>query len=243
MPPEIPSAALKAFIFDLDGVLTDTAEYHYRAWKRLADELGIPFDRQLNEKLRGVSRRRSLELLLGGRPATEKQMELWMERKNSYYVALLQQMTPDAVLPGALDFLREVRQAGMVIGIASASKNASTVLSRLGLWGYVDVVSNGYSVERPKPAPDLFLACARRLDVQPAEAVVVEDAAAGVEAALKGGFWVVGLGSRERVVGAHAIFPGLEGVRLNDVLEAIARAARQEARLDTNVSSSGEFLQ
>jgi kojibiose phosphorylase len=170
-------------------------------------------------------------------------MELWMERKNSYYVALLQQMTPDAVLPGALDFLREVRQAGMVIGIASASKNASTVLSRLGLWGYVDVVSNGYSVERPKPAPDLFLACARRLDVQPAEAVVVEDAAAGVEAALKGGFWVVGLGPRERVVGAHAIFPGLEGVRLNDVLEAIARAARQEARLDTNVSSSGEFLQ
>ncbi|MCX7683080.1 MAG: beta-phosphoglucomutase [Anaerolineae bacterium] len=211
---------IKAFIFDLDGVLTDTAEYHYQAWKRLADELGIPFDRQRNEAMRGVSRRRSLELLLDGRPATEEQMEQWVERKNGYYVELLRQMPPDAILPGALELLSEVRQAGMAIGIASASKNTSLVLDRLGLWGYVDAVSDGYSVARPKPAPDLFLHCARQLNVQPAEAVVVEDAAAGVEAALAGGFWVVGLGPPERVAGAHAIFPSLEGVHLRDILQA-----------------------
>lgn len=212
---------LQAFIFDLDGVLTDTAEYHYRAWKRLADELGVPFDRQRNEALRGVSRRRSLELLLNGHPATEEQMRLWMERKNGYYVEQLQQMTPDDILPGALDFLREVRQAGLAVGIASASKNTSTVLDRLRLWEYIDTVSDGYSVERAKPAPDLFLYCAHQLNVRPSEAIVVEDAAAGVEAALKGGFWVVGLGPRERVAGAHAIFPSLEGLHLNDVLHAI----------------------
>jgi beta-phosphoglucomutase len=185
---------VKAFIFDLDGVLTDTSEYHYRAWKRLADELGIPFDRQRNEALRGVSRRRSLELLLDGRPATEAQMEEWMERKNRYYVESLEALTPDDLLPGALDLLREIRRAGLKVGIASASKNTRTVLDHLNLWPLADAVSDGYSVERTKPAPDLFLHCARQLGVAPEEAVVVEDAAAGVEAALAGGFWTVGLG-------------------------------------------------
>jgi len=218
---------IKAIIFDLDGVLTDTAEYHYRGWKRLADELGIPFDRKRNEPLRGVSRRRSLELLLNGRPATEEQMQEWMARKNRYYVESIQQMTPADILPGALELLKELRQAGIKIGVGSASKNTRTVLDRLHLWGYVDAVSDGYSVQRPKPAPDLFLHCARQLGVDPGEAIVVEDAASGVEAALAGGFWTVGLGPKERVGAAHVVFPSLEGVHLQDILAALSRAAEE----------------
>lgn len=216
--PEFAQVTVKAIIFDLDGVLTDTSEYHYRAWKRLADELRIPFDRQRNEPLRGVSRRRSLEILLDGRPATEEQMEEWMERKNRYYVESLAELSPADILPGALELLQEIRRAGIKVGIASASKNTRIVLDNLNLWPYVDAVSDGYSVTRTKPAPDLFLHCARKLDVRPEEAVVVEDAASGVEAALSGGFWTVGLGPRERVGLAHVVYPSLEGITLNHIL-------------------------
>ena len=219
---------IKAIIFDLDGVLTNTSEYHYRAWKRLADELGVPFDRQRNEALRGVPRRRSLELMLNDQPATEEQMQEWMARKNGYYVDFIQQMTPGDVLPGALDLLQELRQAGIKIGIGSASKNTRTVLDRLQLWGYVDAVSDGYSVQRQKPAPDLFLHCAQELGVDPSEAIVVEDAASGVEAALVGGFWTVGLGPKERVGAAHAIFPSLEGTTLRAILDALERATTEK---------------
>jgi len=212
---------IKAIIFDLDGVLTDTAEYHFLAWKRLADELGIPFDRQHNEPLRGVPRRRSLELLLNGYPATEEQMQEWMARKNSYYVGLIQQMTPADILPGALELLKELRRAGIKIGIGSASKNTRTVLDRLHLMDYVAAISDGYSVQRHKPMPDLFLHCAQQLDVDPGQAIVVEDAASGVEAALAGGFWVMGLGPEERVGAAHIVFPSLEGVHLLDILSAL----------------------
>jgi kojibiose phosphorylase len=218
---------IKAIIFDLDGVLTDTAEYHYRGWKWLADELGIPFDRQRNEALRGVSRRRSLELLLDGRPATEEQMQEWMARKNRYYVELIQQMTPADILPGALELLKELRQAGIKIGIGSASKNTRIVLDRLHLWDYVDAVSDGHSVQHQKPAPDLFLHCARQLGVAPSEAIVVEDAASGVEAALAGGFWAMGLGPKERVGAAHIIFPSLEGIHLQDILAALGEATEK----------------
>jgi beta-phosphoglucomutase len=225
-------AEVKAIIFDLDGVLTNTSEYHYRGWRQLADELGIPFDRQRNEALRGVSRRRSLELLLDGRSVTEEQMEEWMARKNGTYVALIQQMTPADILPGALDLLNELRQSDIKIGIASASKNTYTVLNRLQLRDRVDGVSDGYSVEHQKPAPDLFLHCARQLEVDPGEAIVVEDAASGVEAALAGGFWTVGLGPEERVGRAHVVFSGLEGIHLQDVLAALPGDVDNTGRRD-----------
>lgn len=215
---------IKAIILDLDGVLTNTSEYHYRAWKRLADELGIPFDRQRNELLRGVPRRRSLELILDGRPATGEQMQEWMARKNSYYVEFIQQMTPADILPGALELLEELRQSGIKVSIGSASKNTRTVLDRLHLWNYVDGVSDGYSVQRQKPAPDLFLHCAQQLGVDPSEAIVVEDAASGVEAALAGGFWTVGLGPKERVGAAQAVFPSLEDITLRAILDALEQA-------------------
>ncbi len=148
---------LHGFIFDLDGVLTDTAEYHYQAWQRLADELGIPFDRERNEALRGVSRRRSLELLLAGRVYPEEQMLEMMERKNRYYQELLKQVTPDDLLPGARALLEALRTAGMKIAIGSASKNAREVVQRLQIASCIDAMADGYSVVRPKPAPDLFV--------------------------------------------------------------------------------------
>jgi kojibiose phosphorylase len=218
---------VKAVIFDLDGVLTNTSEYHYRAWKRLADELGIPFDRRRNELLRGVPRRRSLELILDGRPATEEQVQEWMARKNRYYVGFIQRMTPADILPGALELLEELRGSGVGIGIGSASKNTRTVLDRTRLQRWVDAVSDGYSVRRQKPAPDLFLHCARQLSVAPSQAIVVEDAASGVQAALAGGFWTVGLGPQGRVGAAHVVFPSLETVCLRDITTAMDKARRE----------------
>lgn len=206
------------FIFDLDGVLTDTAEYHYRAWKRLADEIGIPFSRQENEALRGIPRRESLLLLLKGQVYPEEQLQEWMERKNNYYLEFIRQMTPADVLPGARELLEELRAAGLKTAVGSASKNAREVIERLGIAPLLDAISDGYSVTRQKPAPDLFLHAAGQFGLSPNECVVVEDAAAGIEAALAGGFWTIGLGPVERVRGAHLILPSLENVRLAELL-------------------------
>jgi kojibiose phosphorylase len=210
---------IKGVIFDLDGVFTDTAEYHYRAWKRLADELGIPFDRQRNEPLRGVSRRRSLELLLDGRPATEEQMQEWMARKNSYYQELIQQLTPRDLLPGALDLLKACRGAGLKIAIASVSRNAATVAERLGLTPLLDALIDGHANVPPKPAPDLFLKAAEALGVPPRACVVVEDAAAGVEAARAAGMRIVGIGPADRVGEADLVVPNIAHLTLDMILQ------------------------
>ena len=213
---------IRAIIFDLDGVLTDTAEAHFQAWKRLADEEGIPFTRQDNERLRGVPRRQSLELILGERRVSEEEMQALMERKNRYYREMIQRLTPADLLPGAAELLAELRQAGIKIAIASASKHARDVIRRLGIEEMVDAIADGYSVERQKPAPDLFLYAARQLGVPPEDCVVVEDAASGVEAARAAGMRVVGLGPPERVGQADAVFPSLEGVTLETLRQALS---------------------
>jgi beta-phosphoglucomutase len=214
---------IQAFIFDLDGVITDTAEYHYRAWKRLADEEGLPFRREDNEALRGVSRRESLMLLLKGRVYPEAKLQAMMARKNGYYLEFVKEITSRDLLPGAKELLGELRAAGYKTALGSASKNAGEVLERLGIQALFDVVSDGYSVERQKPAPDLFLHAAEQLGLPPGDCVVVEDAAAGIEAAQAGGFYSVGLGPPERVGAADVVFPGLDGVRLADLLKALSR--------------------
>lgn len=208
---------IRAVLFDLDGVLTDTSEYHYLAWKRLADELGIPFNRQDNEALRGVSRRESLMLLLKGRPATEEEMQEWMERKNRYYVEYIFQMTPDNLLPGALNLLQELRENGYKTAIVSSSKNTPMVLERLKIAHLMDVVVDGNAPARSKPAPDLFLLAAERLGVSPQECLVVEDAAAGIDAARAAGMRSLGLGPQERVGHADLVLPDLNGVHLSDL--------------------------
>jgi beta-phosphoglucomutase len=208
---------IQGFIFDLDGVITDTAEYHYRAWKRLADELGIPFTREENEALRGIPRRESLLLMLKGRSYPEDVLTELMERKNGYYLEFIREISPRDLLPGARELLQEIRAAGLKIALGSASKNAREVIERLGITDLFDAIADGYSVTRQKPAPDLFLHAARLLDLPPTACVVVEDATAGVEAALAGGFYVVGIGPQERVGRAHLVLLSLSGIRLQDI--------------------------
>ncbi len=212
---------IKGFIFDLDGVLTDTAEYHYRGWKRLAEEIGLPFTREDNEALRGIPRRESLMLILKERQIPEEQLLEMMKRKNCYYLDFIREITPRDVLPGTVELLKEIRTAGLKSAVGSASKNAPEVLQRLGIDHLLDAISHGGSVEKQKPAPDLFLHAAAQLGLEPAECVVVEDAAAGIEAALAGGFHSVGLGPPERVGKAHVVMPSLDGVHLDDLLAAL----------------------
>lgn len=212
---------VKGFIFDLDGVLTDTAEYHYRGWKRLADELGIPFTREDNEALRGIPRLASLRLILKGREYPEDEIQEMMERKNRYYLEFIKDIAPGDVLPGARELLEEIRAAGLRSALGSASKNAREVVERLGIAELLDTISDGNSVEFQKPAPDLFLHAAAQLELNPSECIVLEDAAAGIEAAQAGGFRSVGLGPRERVGAAEVIFPSLATVHLVDLLGAL----------------------
>lgn len=220
------SQAIRAILFDLDGVITDTAEYHYQAWQELADAEGIPFDRAANEKLRGVSRRESLRLLLNGRTITPEQEDAWLTRKNQRYQELLQQLTPADLLPGVAALLDEIRQAGLQTAIVSASHNTPIVLNCLQIADRFDVVIAGPEADagpgrnRPKPAPDLFLLAAERLGVQPWECLVVEDAASGVEGARQAGMVTVGLGPVTRVGAADLVLPDLAGVTLAQLLYA-----------------------
>lgn len=213
-----------AFIFDLDGVLTDTAEYHYRAWKRLADENGLPFTREDNDQLRGVDRRESLRRLLKGKTVPAEQFEAWMTLKNDYYRAFLTEITPTDLLPGVAQFLGEARELGIKLGVASASKNARDVIHNLGILSLLDAIGDGYSVTNPKPAPDLFVWVAGRLNTPPAQTVVFEDAEAGIDAALAGGMFAVGIGPESRIGKAHVVLSGFEGVTARDLLKRLPAA-------------------
>ena len=216
-----PFPEIQGFIFDLDGVLTDTAEFHYRAWQKLADEEKIPFDRKANEPLRGVARRESLMLIIGDRDYSEEAIQEMMDRKNRYYVESIEDTTPQDVLSGVIKLLKELRQSGIKIAIASASKNARPVIAKLGIADLVDAIADGYSVEKPKPAPDLFLFAATQIGIAPDKCIVVEDAPAGVEAAISAGMWAIGLAPKEhsdRFNGtAHIVLPNLTGFNLSDI--------------------------
>jgi beta-phosphoglucomutase len=221
---------IQGFIFDVDGVLTNTAEFHYRAWQRLADEEKLPFDRQANEALRGVSRRESLLRIVGKSQYSEAALQELMDRKNRYYVESIQAITPQDVFPGALELLDELRRSGIKIAIGSASKNARTVIEKLGIGNLVDAIADGNSVERPKPAPDVFLAAAKQLGLAPAHCVVVEDATVGIAAAIAAGMWAIGIGpsdseallQADRVGAANIVLPNLIGVHLSDLQNQLA---------------------
>jgi len=200
---------MKAFLFDLDGVLTDTSELHFLGWKRLAEEEGILFTREDNEALRGVSRRESLNLLLKGRQVTEEQAQQMMERKNGYYIDLVRQMTPADLLPGGLEILGEIKRLGLKQAIVSSSKNAPLVLDRLQIGEMFDAVIDGSAPARSKPHPDLFILAAQAIGVSMENCLVVEDAQAGVEAAHAAGMTALGLGPQERVGAAELVFPSL----------------------------------
>lgn len=209
----------KAILFDLDGVITDTSEYHYQAWKRLADDEGIPFTHEENDAhLRGVGRRDSLMYLIRGRQYTEEQIQEMMDRKNRYYVELIHHMGPKDVVEGGKALLEEIRQAGIKTAIASSSKNSHTVLELLELIPYFDGIADGYSVVNGKPAPDIFVYAAGLVHVPAVECLGIEDADAGVEAIKNAGMQAVGIGPKERFQRADRVLPTMAGKHLQDLL-------------------------
>lgn len=217
------SKPIHAIIFDLDGVITDTAEFHFRSWQRLAEEEGLLFTRAQNERLRGVPRRESLARILDGRKIDEMTAQDWMTRKNDYYQAMIGNISPAYLLSGVIDLLDEIRASGIKMAIASASRNSPVVIERLGIADYFDVLGHGGSVTQQKPAPDLFLYVAKQLGVAPRHCLIVEDAQAGIEAAHAAGMAAVGLGPHSRVGAAEVVFPHLDGVTLSDLAIAYYR--------------------
>jgi beta-phosphoglucomutase len=187
---------ISACIFDLDGVIVDTAKYHYLAWRRLAREMGFDFSPEHNERLKGVSRMQSLEILLeiGGLTLTDAEMINAAHRKNAWYVDYITTLGPDEILPGVRDFLADVNKHKMKMAIGSASKNAGLIIQRLQLQGMFDAVIDGTRVTKAKPDPQIFLLASGELKIKPADCIVFEDAQAGIEAAGKGGFHCVGVG-------------------------------------------------
>ncbi len=214
---------IKACIFDLDGVIVDTAKYHYLAWKDLADRLGFVFTHEHNERLKGVSRMASLDILLeiGGITLSEKEKEQYAANKNELYRSYILKMNEDEILPGVKSFLQEVRDHGLKIALGSASKNAVTILDRLHLHSYFDAVVDGTKVSKAKPEPEVFLLGAGWLGIPPHECIVFEDAEAGIEAAINAGMKSVGIGSPAILGKADWVIPGLEGIHLNDVLKKL----------------------
>jgi beta-phosphoglucomutase len=209
----------QAMLFDLDGVLTDTSEYHYLAWKHLADDEGIPFTHQENdEHLRGVSRRESLMYIIRGKQYSEDQIQEMMDRKNRYYHELIKNMSPKDLVPGGRELLQEIRQAGIKVAIASGSKNCRTVLQFLQITDLLDGISDGNSVSNSKPAPDLFVYAAGIVQVPTSACLGVEDADAGVEAIKTAGMQALGIGPQERFHRADKVLPSLANLHLQDIL-------------------------
>lgn len=193
----------KGVLFDLDGVITDTAEYHYLAWKKLADELGITIDREFNEKLKGVSRKDSLRLILehGKRESdfSETEFQQLAKSKNDNYVEMIQAVSPKDVYPGILELLKELKNAGIKISLASASKNGPFLLKQMTLTDYFDGIADPAKVAAGKPAPDIFILAAQVVGLDPDECIGIEDAQAGIAAIKACGALPVGVGQAEQL--------------------------------------------
>lgn len=186
----------KGFIFDLDGVIVDTAKYHYEAWKSLAQQFGYDFTPQDNEHFKGVSRVKSLELLLemAQYKATPEQKDRWLSEKNTAYLALISHMNDKEILPGIPQILDLLQRQGNLIALGSASKNAEPILEKVGLLSYFNTLVDGNSVSKAKPDPEVFLKAAQQLGLPPEDCVVLEDAKAGVAAAKAAGMQCIGVG-------------------------------------------------
>jgi len=214
-------STVKAIIFDLDGVIVSTDECHYEGWKRLADQEGIYFDKVINERLRGVSRMESLEIILERtekKYTTEQKLEM-ATRKNEYYKELIKRLTPEDILPGVSKLLAELKESRMKIAIGSSSKNSPLILKCIGLDNYFDATADGNDISRSKPDPEVFLVAAKKLNVLPENCMVVEDADAGIEAALAAGMKVLGVGFASGNGRATIRAKDLATICLEDVLK------------------------
>ena len=206
-------------MFDLDGVVVDTARYHYIAWNKIAEELGFHFSEQDNERLKGVSRMESLDILLGvgGLNIDAAQKTELAEKKNNLYVSYIRQMTPDEILPGVIRFLDELHKNNVLIALGSASKNAMFILDKIALADKFDAVIDGNKVSKAKPDPEVFLKGASELGVSPENCLVFEDAQAGIDAARNGGMSVIGIGQKENLKNADFVIPGFVNMNIDQL--------------------------
>jgi beta-phosphoglucomutase len=210
-------------LFDLDGVLVDTAVYHYQAWKDLANSLGFDFTEAQNEHLKGINRMRSLEMILewGGVQKTASEMEVLATTKNEAYVKMISKMTENEVLPGSLQLLQDLKAAGIKIALGSASKNSGLILQRTGLAPLFDAIVDGNHVGTSKPDPEVFLKGAELLGVDPQHCVVFEDAQAGVQAGKAGNMKVVGIGEAANLIGADVVKKDLSEISVEEIVALI----------------------
>ena len=226
---------IKACIFDLDGVIVDTAKYHYSAWRRMANELGFDFSEAENEKLKGVSRRKSLEIILswGGIEMEEATKQQMTDRKNEWYVEHILKMTADEILDGVVPFLTMAKVMGMRIGLGSASKNARTIIDQVGLTHFFDAFVDGTRIPRGmgKPNPLTFQLGTEELGVLPSECIVFEDAEKGVTAALDCGCYAVGIGAEDVLGHAHLVLPNFKNTTLAQVLNDLEKVSLKKSSL------------
>jgi len=210
----------RAVIFDLDGVLTDTAIYHFYAWKALADELGIHFTEQDNEQLKGVDRLGSLRWILqqGGLTLSESEETRLMQQKNAHYLKLIDHITPDNLYPGVAALFADLKQRAIKIGLASASKNAAFVVERLGIAAQFDYIADANQVVNSKPDPEVFLLAAKGLGVPPEHCIGVEDALAGIEAINRAGMKAIGIGDAKVLSGAIRVYSSVKAITLKELI-------------------------
>jgi beta-phosphoglucomutase len=204
-------STMQAGLFDLDGVIVDTAKFHYLAWRELANGLGFDITEEQNEHLKGISRMESLEriLAMGGATLPDDEKLRLATIKNARYVEMVKQMPASEILPGAKDYLLQLRERGVKIALGSASKNAELILENLGIRALFDAVIDGNKAMKSKPDPQVFLLGAQAVGIAPSDCVVYEDAAAGIEAANAGGMYAVGIGRAENLPRADLVVPGL----------------------------------
>lgn len=210
---------IRGCIFDLDGVIVDTAKYHYLAWKRLANSLSFDFSEVHNEQLKGVSRMRSLDIILqlGNVVLSDEEKLRLATEKNQWYLEYILQMDESEILPGVLDFLEELRRKDVRVALGSASKNAQTILDRIHLSSSFDVIVDGNMVEKAKPDPEVFYKGAELMRLEPHQCIVFEDAQAGVAAALNAGMYCVGIGEEDVLGNAHIVIPGFQGIHFSEI--------------------------
>jgi beta-phosphoglucomutase len=211
---------IEAIIFDLDGVLVDTAKFHFIAWKKLAQDLGTDISHEQNEQLKGVSRVDSLDKILewGNIQISDEEKEVALASKNTHYLELCDQLSPNDLLPGVKEFLVEIGEKGLKVGVGSASKNANLILRKLGISTFLDMLVDGTMTTKGKPDPQVFLMGAQQMHVEPWQTIVFEDAPKGVDAAKAGGFNSVGVGSYENLGHANLVIPGFKDISLQSIL-------------------------
>lgn len=222
-----PAFPFPAAIFNLDGVLIDTAVYHYAAWRRLAQTLGFDFSYEQHETLRGLSRMASLESILewGGIYLTEAEKLHMSDVKNNWYLESITSVTPANVFPGAIDFLSTLKSAGIKLALSSSSKSARQVLAAADLTHFFDAVIDGQNIRKSIPDPECFLLAAKALAVEPSKCIVFEDSLLGIKAALFGGFTVVGIGQKEYLKEAHNVLSDFEGITMEKLALILPKPA------------------